>query len=267
MADVFTIDPNQSSLTASGSVSGTPFTQQGPGSLTTAYAGTIQATQTGGTIQFTGSSLITAQTNGSWSPLSGGSPGSAPADYGALVSSPFTINAAFRSLVYDVTSPVIPVTGGQFPPSGLTFVLPVGGTSVLDYYAFSPASQPLTGAATNNVANLATLTTAGGVQTLTIGVNAKFTFSILGGTTLVNVAGQIVATRNVTVPLVIKSPVVVPPVITLNWQAASGQFYKVLSSSNLVSWVTNASNITSATTNYTWSTTNHAPGGYYQLKQ
>ena len=80
VADVFTIDPNQSSLTITGSISGTSFVQQGPGSLTTKYDGTIQATQTAGTIQFTGLSLITAQTNGSWQPLTNGSLGSAPAN-------------------------------------------------------------------------------------------------------------------------------------------------------------------------------------------
>src|ERR1700748_2666472 len=82
-ADVFTIDPTQSSLTLSGSAVTFTFTQQAAGSLTTVYNGTIQVTQTPGTIQFTGQSLITAQTNGSWKPLAGGGNGSAPADYGA----------------------------------------------------------------------------------------------------------------------------------------------------------------------------------------
>ena len=63
--DVFSIDPTRSSLTLSGSILGNTVSPQGTGSLTAAYAGTIQATQAVGTIQFTGQSLITAETNGS----------------------------------------------------------------------------------------------------------------------------------------------------------------------------------------------------------
>src|ERR1035437_2944922 len=130
-ADVLTVDPNQSSLTITGSVAGTSFVQQGAGSLTTKYGGTIQATQTAGTIQFTGLSLITAQTHGSWQPLAGGGAGSAPANSGAteLYGGFITVIAAFRSLEFDVTSPAIAVTSGQFDPSSLTFLFPSNATS------------------------------------------------------------------------------------------------------------------------------------------
>jgi hypothetical protein len=268
VADVFTIDPNQSSLTITGSISGTSFVQQGPGSLTTKYDGTIQATQTAGTIQFTGLSLITAQTNGSWQPLTNGSLGSAPANYGAMVSSSVTVYAAFRSLLLDVTSPPITVTSGQFNPSSLTFLLPTNATSTLDCNAgyLGSGSKLLAGNATNNVAALATLTTVGSQQTLTLGVNAKFTFTLLSANdTIVNVAGQLVATRSTTAPLVIQTPTVTNQAVTLKWQSPAGQFYQVLSSSNLQTWQTNASNITSASTNYTWTGTNPAPKGFYRL--
>jgi hypothetical protein len=272
-ADVFTIDPNQSSLTITGSVSGTSFVQQGPGSLTTKYGGTIQAAQTAGTIQFTGLSLITAQTNGSWKPLPGGGAGNAPANYGAtvgLLGGFVTVDAAFRSLLFDVTSPLITVGGGQFNPSSLTFLFPSNATSTLDYresgFATGSGSKLLTGNATNNVATLATLTMVGTQQTLTLGVNTQFHFTLVSSNdTIVNVAGQLVAARTTTAPLVIQTPTLTKQTVTLNWQSPAGQFYQVLSSSNLQTWQTNASNITSASTDYTWTGTNSAPKGFYRL--
>jgi hypothetical protein len=271
-AEVFTIDSTQSSLTLSGSILGSTFTQQGPGSMTTIYNGTIQVAQTPGTIQFTGQSLITAQTNGSWKPLAGGGNGSAPADYGAAASSAVgTVNAAFRSILLDVTSPPITVTGGQFDPSSLTFLFPASATSAIDYRSsITSGSKLATGNGANNVAALSTITTVGNVQTLTIGVNVQFTFSLINsGDTIVNVAGQIVATNSASVvaPVVLQSPTVSNQVVTLQWQSPAGQIYQVLSSSNLATWQTNGPDVTSDSTNYTWSTTNPAPKAFYRLAQ
>jgi hypothetical protein len=269
-ADVFTIDPTQSSLTLSGSILGSTFTPQGAGSMTTIYTGTIQVAQTPDTIQFTGQSLITAQTNGSWKPLAGGGNGSAPADYGAAASSAVgTVNAAFRSILLDVTSATVAVTNGQFDPSGLTFLFPASATSAIDYRSsIASGSKHATGSAANNVADLSTISTAGNVQTLTIGVNVQFTFSLINsGDTIVNVAGQIVATNSpsVVAPVVLQSPTVSNQVVTLQWQSPTGQIYQVLSSSNLATWQTNGLNVTSDSTNYTWTTTNSAPKAFYRL--
>jgi hypothetical protein len=270
-ADVFTIDPAQSSLAVSGSAIGIALAPQGSGSLTTTYSGTIQLTQTAGTIQFTGGSLIAARTNGSWQPLAGGGAGSAPADYGGVASSFITANVALRSILLDVTSPPITVTSGQFDPSNLTFLFPVSATSAIDYrytgLSSGSGSKVATGNATNNVAALATITTVGSAQTLTIGVNAKFTFTLVtSGDTIVNVAGQIVATNNsVSAPVVLQTPTVTNQVVTLAWTSPAGQLFQVLSSSNLLMWQTNASNVTSVSTNYTWTTTNTDPKGYYRL--
>ena len=268
-ADVFTIDPTQSSLTLSGSILGSTFTPQGAGSMTTVYNGTIQVAQTPDTIQFTGQSVITAQTNGSWKPLAGGGNGSAPADYGAVASSIVTVNAAFRSILLDVTSPPITVTNGQFDANGLTFLFPAGATSAIDYRSsIASGSKLATGSGANNVAALSTITTAGNVQTLTIGVNVQFTFSLINsGDTIVNVVGQIVATNSpsVVAPVVLQSPTVSNQVVTLQWQSPAGQTYQVLSSSNLATWQTNGPDVTSASTNYTWTTTNPAPKAFYRL--
>jgi hypothetical protein len=276
-ADVFTIDSNLTSCAISGTITiagfSAPIQQQGAGSLTTKYGGTIQATQTANTIQFTGLSLIAAQTNGSWQPLAGGGAGSAPANYGASMSFAggiVTAKVALRSVLFDVTSPPITVTGGQFNPSNLTFLFPATATSTLDHkesgLVSASGSKSLTGNATNNVATLATLTTVDNQQTLTIGVNATFYFEINSpGDTIVNVVGQLVATRTTTPPLVLEKPTVTNHVVTLKWQAPAGQFYSVLSTSNLLTWQTSASNITSASTSYSWAGTNPAARGFYRL--
>jgi hypothetical protein len=116
------------------------------------------------------------------------------------------------------------------------------------------------------ITGLATLTTVGSQQTLTLGVNAQYTFTLLStDDTTVTVAGQLVATRTTTAPRVIQSLSVTNQAVPLGWQSLAGQFYQVLSSSNLHTWQTNASNITSASTNYTWTGTNPAPKGFYRL--
>ena len=80
-ADVFTINPALSSLTLSGSTNGSPFMQQGVGSLVTSYFGTIDASFNASSITFN-SALVTANNSGSWQPAAGGVAGSEPANYG-----------------------------------------------------------------------------------------------------------------------------------------------------------------------------------------
>lgn len=272
--NVFSIDPSRSSLTLSGSILGYAVSPQGAGSLTAAYAGSIQVSQAAGTIQFTGGSLITAETNGSWQPLPGGSSGSAPADYGGVATSEFeTAYAALRSILLDVTSPPLTVTSGQFNASSLTFLFPSNATSAIDYRAsglFSGSgSKAATGNSTNNVVTLATITTVGDTETLTLTVNVQFTFTLVeSGDTIVKLAGQIVATNSsASTPPVLQTPTVTKQAITLNWTGPAEQFYQVMSSSNMMTWQTNASNVTSATTNYTWTVTNSDSQGFYRLLQ
>lgn len=81
----YTLVPAQSSISLSGTVTtsfGTaPIQQQGAGSLTTTYAGTILADRTDTTIQFLPGGSVDANVNGNWQPLADASSGSAPADY------------------------------------------------------------------------------------------------------------------------------------------------------------------------------------------
>ncbi len=112
-------------------------------------------------------------------PLAGGGNGSAPADYWTVATSIVTVNAALRSILLDVTSPPITVTNGQFDPSSRTFLFPASATSAIDYRSsIASGSKLATGSVANSVAALSTITTASNVQTLAIGVNVQFTFSL-----------------------------------------------------------------------------------------
>ena len=260
LAQVFTIDTNQSTITLSGSVLGYAFMAQGPGSLTTSYQGTVQTALAGGTIQFTGQSLIQAQTNGSWQPKADGSAGSQPANYGAMANAGglAAVTAALRNVQFDVISPVINVAGGQFDAQSLTFSFPTNAASTLAYnvtgFLSTSGAKPLSGYATNAVASQGTLATSGAQQTLTIPIDATFLLTLVSANdTTVNVKGQLVATRATTTPLAIQSINVQAHTATLQWQSAPGEEFQVQSSTNLSTWQTTAANVTSATGTYTWS--------------
>jgi hypothetical protein len=259
LAEVFTIDSSRSSVTISGSLLGNTAVEQAPGSLTTTYAGTLVTALGAGTIQFTGQSVIQARTNGVWQPKADGSDGSEPANYGTQASSVLgTGKAALRSVQFDAVSPVINVVGGQFDASSLVFSFPTNVTSTLAYrvtgFIGTSGAKTLTGYATNKVGAVATLATVGSQQTLTIPLDATFVFTLVSsGDTIVNVKGQLVATRGATAPLTIGSIKVQAKTVTLQWQDAPGQQFQVRSSTNLNTWQTNASNVTSSTGTYTWS--------------
>lgn len=203
-AETFTVDSAQSSITLSGTALGFSFQEQGTGSLTAHYGGTILATVTGTNISFTGSSQILALTNGTWQPDANGASGSAPADYGGQASAFVSqAKAAVRDLQLDVTSGAIPVTNGQFDSSSLVFQIPLNSSSALDYQVTGLAATQgrisLAGLATNAVATTATLVTSGTTQTLTIPIHAGYQFTMLTSNDLeLLLSGQLVATRTVT---------------------------------------------------------------------
>src|ERR1043166_6537110 len=68
-AEVFTVDSTQSTVSISGTVAGQTLHEQGAGSLTTHYQGTLVADVGVDTIQFPGQSQVVAINNGSWQPL------------------------------------------------------------------------------------------------------------------------------------------------------------------------------------------------------
>lgn len=270
-AQTFVLDTNQSVISISGSVAGATLSEQAPGSLTTHYEGTLQATVSGGNIQFTGGSLIEALTNGSWQPNADGSAGSQPADYGGQGSTGLaTGKAALRQIELDATSPPVAVSGGQFDSRSITFQFPSGAPSSLAYnisgFINSSGAKALNGYATNAVTTQATLSLAGGRQTLTLPVDATFFFTLLSANdTSIRLQGQFVATDQSAAPLVVQTPVVSNQSVKLNWQSAPNQDFVVLSSTNLVTWQTNASNVTSTTSNYTWTGSATAPSQFFRL--
>ncbi len=245
--------------------------EQGAGSLTASYEGTLETALGAGTIQFTGQSLIQAQNSGSWQPKADGSAGSAPANYGGLASAGIaTVVAALRNVQFDATSPVINVASGQFDARSLTFSFPTNATSTLAYNVAGLIStsgvEPLSGYATNKVTSQATLGTNGDEQTLIIPVDATFLLTLVSqDDTTVSVKGQLVASRSTTIPLAIQSIKVQAQTATLQWQSAPGQQFQVLSSTNLNTWQTNAANVTSATGTYTWSGAATAVRQYFRI--
>jgi hypothetical protein len=217
--------------------------------------------------------------SGNWQPLADGSVGVAPANYGAavnLAAGLVKVKAALHSLVLDVTSPALTLNRtGQFASTNLTFLIPTNANSALSYLVTglinSSGSTALSGQSTNNVTTLATLVTNGQAQTLTIPVNAQFTFSANStNDTILNLAGQLVGFRTagaVAAAPVLQSLTVQSQVLTLQWPAPAGQQFQVQSSTDLMAWQTNAVNVTSGSSNYTWSGPATGANSYFRLKQ
>lgn len=192
------LDP-ESRITISGNVAGFPIQQQAAGSLVTSYSGTMEANVTASSIQFTGGSLIDASTNGSWKPLPGGANGSAPADYGGQANAGFaSLLGAFRNVLLDVTSTNLALTNNHFDGSQLVFSFLTNSGAAFDYNAgaLGSGSKKFSGLFTNGVSLTGTLMQTGGVQRITIAVDADFKFSALSSKdSTVHLNGQIVAGR------------------------------------------------------------------------
>jgi hypothetical protein len=199
----FTLVPDQSVIQLAGTAISFPLQQQGAGSLSTKYRGSIQADVAGGTIKFTGGSIIAADNNGSWQPLADGVSGSAPACYGGKADGGFLGQAlaAARNVKMDVASGDIPISGTSFDSRSLLWNFRPDAMGVLDFvvtgFAAQKGSVVLAGYATNKVTATASLVTSGSVQTLTIPVEADFYFKLMtDNDTKLTVRGTLVATRN-----------------------------------------------------------------------
>ncbi len=269
----FTIDPLQSQMTISGTALGDPLLEQGSGSLTAHFGGTFEADVTDAAIKFTGGSAIDGQPSGEWEPLPDGSAGKALADYGAKA----TIlgsgtKASLRNVLLDATSGALALTAGNFDSAGIVFGFPASSTASLDYRVSglfgTSNTKRLEGLSTNQVTTGGTLLTSGNVQTLTIPVDAKFSFTlILSDDIKFTLKGQLVATRALGPDLVFdsRSLTVGGDTVTLQWEAPPGQKFRVESSTDLKTWKERASGITSATTAYTWSAPTEGPIEIFRL--
>ena len=193
----FTIDPAKSQISLGGTVLGNPLQEQGPGSLSSTFSGTILANVSTTGIQFTGGSALAALTNGVWKPGLGGASGSAPADYGGKASTLLgTLTGALRNLLLDVTSGVLPISSGQFDASALVFAFPTNSSATFDYDAglLGAKGIVLSGLSTNKIVNGATLGSTGVVQTLTIKIDTEFVLNSSLGT--IRLTGTLIATQS-----------------------------------------------------------------------
>jgi hypothetical protein len=240
----FALDATNSSVSISGTLAGVAFQQQGTGSLTTKYSGTIKADVTSSNITFVGGSAIVGLNSGTWQPGLGGVAGSAPANYGVKVNVLLiTAMAAVRNTLLDVTSSALTVTGGSFSGQGLHFNYPSNSTSVLDYsysglLGSGSGSQQLKGISTNNLNN-ATLIVQGAELVLTIPVDNSGTATALNPNDVqYRLRGQLVAWAPVSVPLQINAFQVSPGQLTFTIATTPGQSYTILGSTNLADWAT-----------------------------
>jgi hypothetical protein len=210
-----TVDSTQSSLTVGGSLSGGTLsgtvTQQGTGSLTTSYTGTIAGVldQTGNTLQFSSSTALSANTSGSWQPDVNGVSGMSSADYGGQMNlmAPFvgsvgTLEMAVRDLAISLSSSALALTGSGSTlsfPSTQTLSITAGN---VDYLATGLAASQVTPgraslaalSATNTATSTGSLQDLGGGQfQVTLPISVALSFVVSGQTITFNVSGQIVA--------------------------------------------------------------------------
>lgn len=239
----FTLDKAPSALTISGTLNGVAIQQQGPGSLTTHYMGTIEADVTSSTIAFVGGSTIIGLDSGSWQPLPGGAPGSALANYGVSVVIPFFIDAkaAIRDAQFDVTSAPLPVAGGSFSSQGLVFNFPQVPTTMLDYNytgtSSGSGSLPLTNTATNAVSTNSTLVGQGSDLLLTVPVDISGTATALNPDDVqYRLRGQMIARTPAPVPLNINSFQIAPGQLTFTIATTPGRALTIEGSTNLADW-------------------------------
>ena len=267
-ATVFTIDSSQSRIALSGKITGYTFTAQGPGSLTTAYQGSINATVSDSAIEFTGSSAITAITNGVWKPAAGGGAGSAPADYGAQVTIPLlgTGYGAGRDLVLDLTSPLLTLTQTNFDSSQLVFSVVTNSNPVFDYRnVLQKGSVPLSGNFTNSTATGSYLSTNGDLLQLVVQIDA--TLSGTNNSTL-TLTGEIVATNSLSAspPPFILGIVATNQSLVLTVSNATVQS-RLLSSTNLTTWSPASATIDTNNGLIIFTTPMSGPSVFFRMQQ
>jgi hypothetical protein len=240
----FAIDQAQSVLTLSGTFSGFAVQQQGPGSLTTHYTGTIETDLSDAGIVFVGGSQIIGVTNGNWQPGPGGVAGTAPANYGGQVVN-LAVNgkAAVRDIQLDLTSGSLTVSNEMFSSQELEFAFPPTTTTVFDYsYSITlggsgSGRQPFVGTLTNTVNTNATLGPQGAELVLTIPVD------IAGAATVQNpndlqyqLRGRLVARAAASLPLRISSFQSSSGRLDFTIATTPGQSFTILASTNLTDW-------------------------------
>jgi hypothetical protein len=210
----FVVDSSNSSLNLSGDVGGSSIQQQGSGSLTTHYSGTIAAVwdHAASTISFVpaGSDAVAAN-SGNWQPSAGGGSGSAAANYGGQATVVIvTAQAAIRELHASLATGTPLSLGGSGPytfASTQTFSVTHG---FIDYNAgiFGTGRADISGnSAINASSTSGTLEDlGGGAYRLTMPIDVTLTATFSGQTMHLHIQGTIVA--NATSPVDPSLPVV-----------------------------------------------------------
>jgi hypothetical protein len=270
----FTIDSAQTQVTLSGKAAGITVAQQGPGSLTTSFEGTVLAEVAEDSIRFLGGSRIEGVINGEWSPLALGEEGTAPAEFGAQVSSFLASGTgALRDLLLDLESEAVPLTEGQFNADGLLFRFPEDAPSAFDYrvnvllLGLQHARRELAGYATNQITATGTLTPSGNTEVLVIPIEATITFELLNpGDSSLTITGQLLATRelNGTAGIVIGSVRVEDGALVFEWTGGTAAPVQIELTTDLVNW-NKVADIPAGVT--TWSVATSDGMGLYRIAQ
>jgi hypothetical protein len=244
---IATLDSAVSTLTLSGTTSFGNLAQQGAGSLTTHYHGTIAfdydpVMHTATFLGAADGTNIVAENSGNWQPMPGGASGSAPANYGAEVVVLFMPQyAAMRNLV-SATSSASPVSvaGGTFNASQLSFTIISGNFDYAAPLFGQMGSSALSGTGSNMTSTPGSFTDHGnGAYDLTVPIDFSMS-GMLGtvGTYTITVTGSVTAHAHI--------PVVTPSAFSAAFVAGGGPV-SVTSSATTIT-TTNTSNVLSSVT-------------------
>jgi hypothetical protein len=194
----FTLDPERSSLTLSGTAGGAALAEQSAGSLEAIYSGTIVADVLGESIEFLGGSTVSAETTGDWLP------GGIAADYGGAAGA--AAKLAIRDLGLDVTSPALPLSGGGFSSTQETIQFTGGAVAYDPGNGGTLGNATLAGQAFTDAATLGSsiVPALDGTLTLTLRVTGAITLNdaSLGGPVELAFNGRLVGVG----PLPLPSP-------------------------------------------------------------
>ncbi len=207
----YTLDMTQSSIAVSGTVdsalgNGKMIQEQGPGSLTTTYTGTIKTDRATSSIQFLSGSSVDANVSGNWQPLADGMAGSAAADYAGkitgtvviIVPVSVTVNFAGRDFVFGLTSGSLPVGSNQFSLSSTDITFASGDIAYRSSLGTPADHQSIIGEGSTLSGNgtLGTLSQGGRVyEKLTVPTNTSLDIVADATTTIhLTLTGQLVGT-------------------------------------------------------------------------
>jgi hypothetical protein len=202
----FHVDPAQSYMTfAVDATDGTPLTSaQTPGSDTTALFGTFAADLTSSTLQFINSADIHEALQAvNQSPLPGGSPGTAPAQFGltAFVQDVVNGTAAARDLLAEAGSAVLPLSGTSFDSTKVQLTFLTGSVDYnLDVLGSNYAGNASVVSYAYSKTDGGTVSVTGNVATITMPYYTTGYFSVDNIQLTPIFAGQIVATAVIPEP-------------------------------------------------------------------